>query len=215
MTVGATPDLRNHTTPPQRPPPPVYRFIQTPDHHNPCFCPTVYTLVWPPLRALARCSALIGLRSRNGRSSAGQCRFCGRTSYVFFVATGFIAMSVPPPQLAPTLLAPHTAAGFVFPTRAQLPHRSASVEETERIRRLGWYLIISVWTGAAVAINTLLGVWKWFVPVTSRYYVWFQWFDWMVLGYFGSYVVVWWWAIISWCGMELFKHSQGAKAKVE
>lgn len=33
-----------------------------------------------------------------------------------------------------------------------------------------------------------------------------------VMRLWGIYVVAWWWAIISWCGLKMFKHSKGRAA---
>lgn len=31
-----------------------------------------------------------------------------------------------------------------------------------------------------------------------------------VMRFWGIYVVAWWWAIISWCGLKMFKHAKGS-----
>ncbi|MCH0628934.1 hypothetical protein JNB11_03015 [Kocuria palustris] len=85
--------------------------------------------------------------------------------------------------------------------------------DPETVRRYGYVFIAVLWLGGLIALNTLLGLWKLVVPQSSPFYQWWVWFDWMVLGLFGSYVVVWWWSVISWCGNELFKHLQGLKGK--
>lgn len=82
------------------------------------------------------------------------------------------------------------------------------------------YAIIGVsWVIFVSTINSLFRVWSYAINPLSRsedtkaihekLYLFFEISDSYVLKFWSIYIVIWWWSIISWIGLKLFRHSKG------
>lgn len=82
----------------------------------------------------------------------------------------------------------------------------------------GYLILLGTWILFMVSINSLLELWKYpiaplaahltTIELHARLYRYFTTCDTYVIRSWAIYIVLWWWAIISWCGLKLFKHSK-------
>ncbi|EGV60086.1 hypothetical protein PSN45_002174 [Yamadazyma tenuis] len=89
----------------------------------------------------------------------------------------------------------------------------------ESLRLYGYALVVGTWLLFAVSINSFFELWRFVIAPLSmdsrsqqlhqRLVGFFSTVDQYVLRSFGIYVVGWWWALVSWVGLKLFKHSKG------
>lgn len=91
--------------------------------------------------------------------------------------------------------------------------------DPERMKFYGYLILTSTWIIFIISMNTFFEAWKFLLHPLSQtesmidlytyLYKGFTVLDDYVLKIWCIYVVIWWWAIISWCGMKLFRHSKG------
>lgn len=81
--------------------------------------------------------------------------------------------------------------------------------------KYGYFLLALTWTLFVITINTLFKLWTLaLIPlrlytVYDSLYTVFETLDYYVLVLWGIYVLAWWWALVSWAGLKLFRHSKG------
>ncbi|QBM89065.1 hypothetical protein METSCH_D01250 [Metschnikowia aff. pulcherrima] len=82
------------------------------------------------------------------------------------------------------------------------------------------YLLIALTGGLFLTtINTLFECWRWVihplkihedtVDLYNFLELWFERLDYVIVSLWCIYVVAWWWALFSWVGIKLFRHSKG------
>lgn len=81
----------------------------------------------------------------------------------------------------------------------------------------GYAILWFTWIVFVVMVNTVFSVWKVVIgPLKESspavYMVLkklFEVIDEYVMALYGIYVMLWWWALLSWSGLKLFRHSKG------
>ncbi|KAG2732484.1 hypothetical protein G9P44_004901 [Scheffersomyces stipitis] len=123
-----------------------------------------------------------------------------------------------PPKQIPSVEA--AAASSVAPDRESESESSeeASADNSAIYYAYGYGIIAVSWMIFLVSANSFFRIWQFVIePLRSCGYesLYFQLAtvfstaDNYVLSMWSIYVVVWWWAIVSWCGLKLFRHSKG------
>jgi len=90
-----------------------------------------------------------------------------------------------------------------------------SVATVGDTRVLGYTILVSTWVVFVITINSLFSVWVMVIqplantPWYDRMYWFFSTIDDYIFAIWSIYIVAWWWSIISWCGLKLFRHSKG------
>ncbi|CAH6721420.1 hypothetical protein CLIB1444_06S01772 [[Candida] jaroonii] len=95
------------------------------------------------------------------------------------------------------------------------------VDEDEQVSSfsigvLGYMILFASWLVFVISCNTFFEIWRYVIlplkgdtyETISRY---FEVVDAYVFKFWNVYVVIWWWAIISWTGLKLFRHSKGTR----
>lgn len=87
------------------------------------------------------------------------------------------------------------------------------------LSQLGYLIILSVWFLFLITVNSLFEIWRLVIfpfsqsPTTlqlhEQFVVIFSTVDYYVLSLWCLYVVFWWWALLSWIGLKLFRQSKG------
>lgn len=95
----------------------------------------------------------------------------------------------------------------------------AADEKCNSLAFYGYLIIIATWLMFIVSVNSLFRVWSYVIyPLSldkdsielhSSLTDLFNGIDYYVFSCWSIYVVAWWWALISWCGLKLFRHSKG------
>lgn len=90
------------------------------------------------------------------------------------------------------------------------------------LRFYGYALLFASWLLFLVSVNTMFEIWQYVIyPLsldsrTSWLYndlkLYFTVFDKYIMRFWSIYIVIWWWSIISWCGIKLFRHSKGIQS---
>ncbi|OBA19045.1 hypothetical protein METBIDRAFT_224735 [Metschnikowia bicuspidata var. bicuspidata NRRL YB-4993] len=93
------------------------------------------------------------------------------------------------------------------------------IANNKHVARYGYILLALTWTLFIVTVNTLFKCWLWVIhPLklheeTLELYVsikrWCERIDYVVTSLWCVYVIAWWWALFSWVGIKLFRHSKG------
>ena len=83
--------------------------------------------------------------------------------------------------------------------------------ELPNLKLYGYLLLFALWAIFIITINSIFQLWRYIIdphqsPVLTS---WMNTFDEYVFRSWSFYVVIWWWAIIAWCGIKLFRHSKG------
>lgn len=86
----------------------------------------------------------------------------------------------------------------------------------------GYSLLLASWMLFLVSTNTIFEVWRYVIyplsldPRTQEFHsklmTWCSIFDKYVMRFWSIYIVTWWWSIVSWCGIKLFRHSKGIQS---
>lgn len=85
----------------------------------------------------------------------------------------------------------------------------------------GSLLIFFSWIVFIITMNSLFKIWLYIIYPLSQYLntaiydklvIYFEIWDYYVLSGWSIYVVMWWWAVGSWLGLKLFRHSKGIHA---
>lgn len=86
----------------------------------------------------------------------------------------------------------------------------------------GYAILFSTWLLFLITFNSLFSVWSYVIQPLSynpeskelhnRLSYIFESLDNYVLSFWCIYIVIWWWSIISWCGLKLFRHSKGIQS---
>ncbi|CAI5758240.1 unnamed protein product [Candida verbasci] len=85
----------------------------------------------------------------------------------------------------------------------------------DNLRIYGYILLISTYVLFIISINSFFELWKFIIQplyggeMYFQLYTIFKFIDDMIVRIWCIYIVCWWWAIISWCGLKLFRHSKG------
>ncbi|RCK67157.1 hypothetical protein Cantr_02647 [Candida viswanathii] len=82
-----------------------------------------------------------------------------------------------------------------------------------RLLYYGYLLLTATWLLFIVTVNSIFEIWKYVVqpvpaPLRDTLTMWFETIDAYVIKLWCIYVVCWWWAIVSWCGLEMFRNSK-------
>lgn len=95
------------------------------------------------------------------------------------------------------------------------------VEETNWLGIYGYSMLAVSWVIFIISINTFFKLWRFVIlplkltntgfNLYDKLSYHLQVFDSYVIRIWNIYIVIWWWAIVSWLGLKLFKHSQSAK----
>lgn len=86
------------------------------------------------------------------------------------------------------------------------------------IRKIGWFMLIITWGLFVISINTFFKLWVYVIdPLKDTLYYEpirraCEFADNTILTCWCIYVLSWWWAIVSWVGLKLFRHSKGVEA---
>lgn len=89
------------------------------------------------------------------------------------------------------------------------------------LRTCGYLLIAMTWLLFVVTVNLFFAVWRvvlepWRRPETMHRYERAarvcRYVDTLVLSGWCLYVMMWWWLLVSWCSLKLFRHSKGLQA---
>lgn len=96
------------------------------------------------------------------------------------------------------------------------------VEEVEprwSLETYGYILIAVTWLLFIVSINLFFQLWSYVIypwslyPSTQlRHAKWksaFEQIDVFIVKGWCLYVMLWWWSLVSWCSLKLFRHSKG------
>lgn len=85
--------------------------------------------------------------------------------------------------------------------------------------QIGYLILISVWVLFLVSINSFFEIWRFVVSPLGKYpetnglheqlVNFFLAVDYYVMSMWCLYVVLWWWALLSWIGLKLFRQSKG------
>ncbi|KAL1573297.1 hypothetical protein MG5_01697 [Candida albicans P57072] len=89
----------------------------------------------------------------------------------------------------------------------------------ENLAVYGYLLLISTWMLFIISINSIFEIWRFIIqplqssPTSLLLYdkltISFETIDSYIIKLWCIYVVCWWWAIVSWSGLKLFRHSKG------
>lgn len=109
-----------------------------------------------------------------------------------------------------------------LPLIRRLVHETGTAKAYESTQSLAFYgrvILVGCWTLFVITANTIFLVWKYVIaplakePSTQRLHakitVWCERIDSYVLGCWCVYVVLWWWFLVSWVALKLFRHSKG------
>lgn len=81
----------------------------------------------------------------------------------------------------------------------------------------GYAMLGATWALFVVTVNSLFEVWRYIIqPLQGSEWhktltTVFEKLDYIVLTLWCLYVVAWWWAVLTWVGIKLFKHSKGSQ----
>lgn len=92
-----------------------------------------------------------------------------------------------------------------------------SNDDPDTLMWYGYAILWFTWFVFIVTVNTVFSVWKFVIAplkdtsplvyVASRRC--FEVIDEYVMALYAIYVMLWWWALLSWSGLKLFRHSKG------
>ncbi|EDK39440.2 hypothetical protein PGUG_03538 [Meyerozyma guilliermondii ATCC 6260] len=102
---------------------------------------------------------------------------------------------------------------------------SNDTDQLFSLRTYGYLILAATWIIFIVTTCSLLGIWDYIIfPLSlssstdhlhSQLSSIFRFIESSVLKAWGIYVVLWWWAISSWIGLKLFRHSKGIQAELD
>lgn len=85
----------------------------------------------------------------------------------------------------------------------------------------GYVVLAMTWILFLVTVNSIFRCWHWIIePLrisneTVGLYIWlhnmFESLDNLVVSLWCIYVAIWWWALLSWIGLKLFRQSKGTQ----
>ncbi|KAL6452270.1 hypothetical protein SBY92_001528 [Candida maltosa Xu316] len=83
----------------------------------------------------------------------------------------------------------------------------------DKLKLYGYFLLISTWIVFIISINTFFEIWRFIIqaipsPLRETLTGYFEILDSYILKIWCIYIVCWWWAVISWCGLEMFRNSK-------
>ena len=83
----------------------------------------------------------------------------------------------------------------------------------------GYLLIVLTWLLAVISLNLFFHIWRFVVAPLEKYDSTvelhgkatkvLEQFDLFILKGWAIYVLLWWWSLVSWCSLSLFRHSKG------
>lgn len=95
----------------------------------------------------------------------------------------------------------------------------ADLDQSATLYWYGYAVLALSWSLFIITANSVFRCWIYVIDPLSRsentkrtydYLYWlFQNIDEYVISFWCLYVVAWWWALISWCALKLFKQSKG------
>lgn len=93
------------------------------------------------------------------------------------------------------------------------------IANNKHVATYGYILLTLTWGLFFVTVNSLFKCWLWVIhplklheETIDLYYTiktWCEKTDYVVVSLWCMYVVAWWWALFSWVGIKLFRHSKG------
>ncbi|KAK6199614.1 uncharacterized protein RJT21DRAFT_48252 [Scheffersomyces amazonensis] len=97
-------------------------------------------------------------------------------------------------------------------------------ENYDSILWYGYLILLCSWVLFVMSINSIFELWKFIIhplsvsertiPIYKSLQVTFECTDRYILKLWCIYIIVWWWSIISWTGLKLFRHSKGIQTQV-
>lgn len=91
--------------------------------------------------------------------------------------------------------------------------------DREKLARYGYAILVLSWLLLLVTASFVLKGWKLIIapwandPSTlalhKSVFIWCERIDRYVIGFWCVYVVMWWWFLVSWIALKLFRHSKG------
>ena len=130
-------------------------------------------------------------------------------------------------------LLPRVTTSFVMDDEEPLPlleklnnihHLNQFSDDEENSSRLlpshyGYVIIGVSWVIFVSTINSLFRIWSYVIcplahsentkTIYEKLYSFFEISDSYVLKLWSIYIVIWWWSVVSWIGLKLFRHSKG------
>lgn len=89
----------------------------------------------------------------------------------------------------------------------------------QNLARYGNLILAFTWLLFLITVNSLFQCWRWIIePLahtseTAALHAWLgeicESIDYLVVSAWCIYVAVWWWALLSWVGLKLFRQSKG------
>ncbi|CUM68557.1 uncharacterized protein PRCAT00006283001 [Priceomyces carsonii] len=81
----------------------------------------------------------------------------------------------------------------------------------------GYLILFASWIIFLISMNSIFRIWQYVIfPISlsservyRKLFSLLETVDYYVLSGWSVYVVVWWWSVLSWCGLKLFRHSKG------
>ncbi|CAH2354351.1 hypothetical protein CLIB1423_16S00672 [[Candida] railenensis] len=90
------------------------------------------------------------------------------------------------------------------------------------LKTYGYLLIATTWILFIVSINSFFRIWSFIIypwslnPSTQELHAYltvvFEQIDNLIVSGWCIYVMLWWWSLVSWCSLKLFRHSKGLQA---
>lgn len=87
------------------------------------------------------------------------------------------------------------------------------------LKTIGIIVLVSTWTIFLISVNSFFEIWRFIIAPLKHYsetidlYKYlksgFLIVDYYVVSLWCLYVVFWWWALLSWIGLKLFRQSKG------
>ncbi|CAX43524.1 conserved hypothetical protein [Candida dubliniensis CD36] len=90
----------------------------------------------------------------------------------------------------------------------------------ENLAIYGYLILISTWILFIISVNSIFEIWRFIIQplqlsssssivLHDKLTSFFETIDSYIIKLWCIYVVCWWWAIVSWSGIKLFRHSKG------
>lgn len=82
-----------------------------------------------------------------------------------------------------------------------------------RLSKYGHLILFVTWFLFIISVNSIFELWRYVIlPLSSllrdNLTIYFETLDSYVFKLWCIYIVCWWWALISWCGLEMFRNSK-------
>ena len=82
-----------------------------------------------------------------------------------------------------------------------------------RLSKYGYLILMTTWFLFIITINSIFEIWRYVIyplpsPLRQSITIIIETFDSYIFKLWCIYIVCWWWAVISWCGLEMFRNSK-------